>query len=94
MGDWVLENAKGDTDFADADPEECRRHLSTDPNRGGALAVSGDYKLEGSRLVKLAKPNDPYWEMTWHYASGRLKLRKKGDYKDWMLTRKAWKPRS
>ena len=92
MGDWVLENAKG----TPISPMQIQKNADGVYQLvrigGGALAVSGDYKLEGGKLVKLAKPNDPYWEMTWLYASGRLKL-KKGDYKDWVLTRKAWKPR-
>lgn len=92
MGDWVLENARGTPISPMQIQQKADGLFQLVRIGGGALAVSGDYKREGSKLVKVAKPNDPYWDLTWHYASSRLKL-KKGDYKDWTLVRKAWKPR-
>ena len=60
MGDWVLENAKG----TPISPMQIQKNADGVYQLvrigGGALAVSGDYKLEGGKLVKLAKPNDPY----------------------------------
>lgn len=92
LGDWLLENAKG-TAIA---PMQMKRNDKGNFELvrigGGALVVCGEYKLEGTKLIKVPKPNDAYWDMTWQYASGRLKL-KKGDYKDWELNKKPWKPR-
>lgn len=53
---------------------------------GGALAVDGDYTLEGDRLVKVKRVGDAYSDLTWRISGTKLRLTE-GQYKDWVLRR-------
>jgi hypothetical protein len=87
LGEWILENAHGKTmslmeiEKSDEDVYKLTRL------GGGPFAVCGEYKVENMRrLVKVRKPNDAFWDLTWHYSNGKLKL-KKGQYKNWIMRR-------
>jgi hypothetical protein len=89
VGDWILENSRGSVLYPIRIEREEDGVVRMVMNGGGTV-FAGDYKLEGTKLVKAVKPGDPGFDMTWHYAAGHLKLKAgpKSAFNDWVLRRK------
>ena len=86
LGEWVLENANEKTisnlriEKVGDDTYQLTRV------GGGALTVSGDYKLQGDKLVKVKVAGDAYSDLSWRITGTKLRMIE-GQYKDWVLRR-------
>ena len=91
LGDWILENASG----LEMSPMQIKKTALGTYELirigGGPDAMCGEYTQgKMGRLVKVKKPGDAYWNLTWKYINGKLIL--KGEqYTGWTLRReKKW----
>ena len=85
-GYWILENGKGVLLAPMQLVAGARGQVDLTCVKGTPYTVCGTYEVQPGKLVKVRRPDDAYWDLTWCFGDGKWVLRG-SQYNGWTLKR-------